>query len=164
MPDPVVSLEGRVDPESEAGPGGFGRAGAPGGAGDPVPGGAAGFVLHDMFDLPFEEIALMVGRSATAARQLASRARRRVKGSAVPVDSDRAVNARSSTLSWPPANGGLRAPWFGCWTRTSCGGPMSTASSAARSGWLQSALGGARRAGAMTVLPVLVNGSAGAWW
>jgi RNA polymerase sigma-70 factor (ECF subfamily) len=38
------------------------------------------FVLHDMFDLPFEEIAPMVGRSSTAARQLASRARRRVKG------------------------------------------------------------------------------------
>jgi RNA polymerase sigma-70 factor (ECF subfamily) len=40
------------------------------------------FVLHDMFDLPFEEIAPIVGRSPTAARQLASRARRRVQGSA----------------------------------------------------------------------------------
>ena len=38
------------------------------------------FVLHDMFDLPFEEIAPIVGRSAAAARQLASRARRRVRG------------------------------------------------------------------------------------
>lgn len=38
------------------------------------------FVLHDMFDLPFEEIAPIVGRSPTAARQLASRARRRVRG------------------------------------------------------------------------------------
>lgn len=38
------------------------------------------FVLHDMFDLPFEEIATIVGRSPTAARQLASRARRRVRG------------------------------------------------------------------------------------
>src|SRR5262249_12831288 len=36
------------------------------------------FVLHDMFDLPFDEIGSIVGRSATAARQLASRARRRV--------------------------------------------------------------------------------------
>ena len=42
------------------------------------------FVLHDMFDLPFEEIAPIVGRSTAAARQLASRARRRVKGAAVP--------------------------------------------------------------------------------
>src|SRR5208283_3061571 len=46
------------------------------------------FVLHDMFDLPFEEIAPMVGRSPTAARQLASRARRRVRGAAVPPDAD----------------------------------------------------------------------------
>src|SRR5205823_11085850 len=38
------------------------------------------FVLHDMFALPFEEIAPIVGRSAEAARQLASRARRRVQG------------------------------------------------------------------------------------
>jgi RNA polymerase sigma-70 factor (ECF subfamily) len=38
------------------------------------------FVLHDMFDLPFEEIAPIVGRSAATARQLASRARRRVQG------------------------------------------------------------------------------------
>jgi RNA polymerase sigma factor (sigma-70 family) len=43
------------------------------------------FVLHDMFDLPFDEIAPMVGRSPAAARQLASRARRRVRGNEVPV-------------------------------------------------------------------------------
>jgi RNA polymerase sigma factor (sigma-70 family) len=42
------------------------------------------FVLHDMFQLPFEEIAPMVGRSPAAARQLASRARRRVKGAEIP--------------------------------------------------------------------------------
>jgi RNA polymerase sigma-70 factor, ECF subfamily len=46
------------------------------------------FVLHDMFDLSFDEIAPIVGRSSAAARQLASRARRRVKGAAVP-DADR---------------------------------------------------------------------------
>jgi RNA polymerase sigma-70 factor (ECF subfamily) len=44
------------------------------------------FVLHDMFDLPFEEIARIVGRSATATRQLASRARRRVKGAPTSED------------------------------------------------------------------------------
>jgi RNA polymerase sigma factor (sigma-70 family) len=38
------------------------------------------FVLHDLFDVPFDEIAPIVGRSPTAARQLASRARRRVRG------------------------------------------------------------------------------------
>jgi RNA polymerase sigma-70 factor (ECF subfamily) len=37
------------------------------------------FVLHDLFDVPFEEIAPIVGRTPTAARQLASRARRRVR-------------------------------------------------------------------------------------
>jgi RNA polymerase sigma-70 factor (ECF subfamily) len=42
------------------------------------------FVLHDMFAVPFEEIAPIVGRSADAARQLASRARRRVRGGAAP--------------------------------------------------------------------------------
>jgi RNA polymerase sigma-70 factor, ECF subfamily len=42
------------------------------------------FVLHDMFAVPFEEIAPIVGRSVTAARQLASRARRRVQGAPVP--------------------------------------------------------------------------------
>jgi RNA polymerase sigma-70 factor, ECF subfamily len=46
------------------------------------------FVLHDMFDLPFEEIAPIVRRSPTAARQLASRARRRVRGASVSFDAD----------------------------------------------------------------------------
>jgi RNA polymerase sigma-70 factor (ECF subfamily) len=42
------------------------------------------FVLHDLFDMPFEEIAPIVGRSVEAARQLASRARRRVRGGDAP--------------------------------------------------------------------------------
>jgi RNA polymerase sigma factor (sigma-70 family) len=46
------------------------------------------FVLHDMFDLPFDVIAPIVGRSPAAARQLASRARRRVKGTDALPDSD----------------------------------------------------------------------------
>jgi RNA polymerase sigma-70 factor (ECF subfamily) len=44
------------------------------------------FVLHDMFDLPFDDIAPIVGRSTIATRQLASRARRRVQGA--PKDRD----------------------------------------------------------------------------
>jgi len=52
------------------------------------------FVLHDMFDLPFDEIAPIVGRSSTATRQLASRARRRVKGVAPVSDSDVARQRR----------------------------------------------------------------------
>ena len=49
------------------------------------------FVLHDMFSVPFEEIAPVVGRSPTAARQLASRARRRVQGEAHVPDADLAT-------------------------------------------------------------------------
>jgi hypothetical protein len=46
------------------------------------------FVLHDMFAMPFDEIAAIVGRSPTAARQLASRARRRVRRAAPVPDAD----------------------------------------------------------------------------
>ena len=42
------------------------------------------FVLHDLFSLPFDDIASVMGRSAVAVRQLASRARRRVQGRPVP--------------------------------------------------------------------------------
>ncbi|MEV7235279.1 sigma-70 family RNA polymerase sigma factor [Streptomyces sp. NPDC051020] len=46
------------------------------------------FVLHDLFAVPFDEIGPMIERSPTAARQLASRARRRVKGAAPVPDAD----------------------------------------------------------------------------
>ncbi len=46
------------------------------------------FVLHDMFAVPFDEIAAMVDRSPEATRQLASRARRRVREAAPPPDPD----------------------------------------------------------------------------
>ena len=52
------------------------------------------FVLHDMFDFSFDEIAPIVGRSAVAARQLASRARRRVQGAAAASDVDRVHQRR----------------------------------------------------------------------
>jgi RNA polymerase sigma factor (sigma-70 family) len=52
------------------------------------------FVLHDMFGVPFEEIAPMVDRTPTAARQLASRARRRVRGAAPKQDPDLAQQRR----------------------------------------------------------------------
>jgi RNA polymerase sigma-70 factor (ECF subfamily) len=84
LPDPVISPAGELGPEGEAL------------LADSVglallvvldalaPAERLAFVLHDMFELPFEEIAPMVGRSPTAARQLASRARRRVKGAEIP--------------------------------------------------------------------------------
>lgn len=52
------------------------------------------FVLHDMFGVAFEEIAPIVGRNATSARQLASRARRRVQGGDVEADAGRLEQAR----------------------------------------------------------------------
>jgi len=48
------------------------------------------FVLHDLFAVPFDEIGSIVGRSPAAAKQLASRARRRVRGSRSPSDAGRA--------------------------------------------------------------------------
>ena len=52
------------------------------------PGERLAFVLHDMFAVPFDEIASIVGRSPVAARQLASRARRRLQGEAAIPDAD----------------------------------------------------------------------------
>jgi RNA polymerase sigma factor (sigma-70 family) len=84
LPDPVVSSEQRRQPEEEAL------------LADSVslallvvldtltPAERLAFVLHDMFQLPFQEIAPMVQRSPEAARQLASRARRRVKAAQLP--------------------------------------------------------------------------------
>lgn len=85
LPDPVVTGDGSLQPEDEAV------------LADQVglallvvldslsPAERLAFVLHDMFELPFEEIASIVGRSTVATRQLASRARRRVKGADIPV-------------------------------------------------------------------------------
>lgn len=84
VPDPIVSPEVGVDPEQEAL------------LGDSVglamlvvldslaPAERVAFVLHDVFAVPFDEIAPIVGRTPTAARQLASRARRRVQGAPMP--------------------------------------------------------------------------------
>src|SRR5213593_1064783 len=89
VPEPTVSREDRTHPEHDAL------------LADSVglallvvletlaPAERVAFVLHDLFDLPFDEIAPIVGRSPAAARQLASRARRRVQGATAP-DVDRA--------------------------------------------------------------------------
>src|SRR3989441_6466995 len=88
VPDPIVSREDGIDPEHEAL------------LADSVglallvvldtlkPAERLAFVLHDIFAVPFDEIARVVGRSPTAARQLASRARRRVQGAATVPDVD----------------------------------------------------------------------------
>src|SRR4051794_29734166 len=88
VPEPIVSRADGLDPEQEAL------------LADSVglallvvlemlaPAERLAFVLHDMFAVPFDEIAPIVGRSPTAARQLASRARRRVQGEAPPPSAD----------------------------------------------------------------------------
>jgi RNA polymerase sigma-70 factor, ECF subfamily len=94
VPDPVVSREDGTQPEHEAL------------LADSVglallvvldtlgPAERLAFVLHDMFGVPFDEIAGMVDRSPDAARQLASRARRRVQGAAPVPDADLAAQRR----------------------------------------------------------------------
>jgi RNA polymerase sigma-70 factor (ECF subfamily) len=88
LPEPVVSRADGVDPEQEAL--------LAEGVGLALlvvletlaPAERLAFVLHDLFAVPFEEIAPIVGRTEAAARQLASRARRRVQGSAPVPDAD----------------------------------------------------------------------------
>ncbi len=84
LPDPILSPQDGIDPEQEAV------------LGDSVglamlvvldsltPAERVAFVLHDVFAVPFDEIAPIVGRTPTATRQLASRARRRIQGAPVP--------------------------------------------------------------------------------
>jgi RNA polymerase sigma-70 factor (ECF subfamily) len=88
MPEPIISPADGVEPEQEAL------------LADSVglallvvlemltPAERLAFVLHDMFGVPFDEVAPIVGRSPTATRQLASRARRRVQGAEVGPDAD----------------------------------------------------------------------------
>jgi len=88
LPEPVVSVEDESDPEHEAL-----LADSVGLAMLVVldtltPAERIAFVLHDMFDVPFDDIAGLVDRSPAATRQLASRARRRVHGAAPSPDPD----------------------------------------------------------------------------
>jgi RNA polymerase sigma factor (sigma-70 family) len=64
------------------------------------------FVLHDSFGLPFEEVAPVVGRSPAAARQLASRARRRVRAGAVVTQPDQVRQRRVVEAYLAAARGG----------------------------------------------------------
>ncbi len=64
------------------------------------------FVLHDMFAVPFEEIAPVVGCSPVAARQLASRARRRVRGAAPVPDVDLEQQRKIVNAFFAAARGG----------------------------------------------------------
>jgi RNA polymerase sigma-70 factor (ECF subfamily) len=106
VPEPIVSGEDGVDPEHEAL------------LADSVglallvvletlsPAERLAFVLHDMFAVPFDDIAPLVERTPAAARQLASRARRRVQGAAPVPDSDVARQRRLVDAFLAAARGG----------------------------------------------------------
>jgi len=116
LPDPVISPDGETQPEEQAL------------MADSVslallvvldtltPDERLAFVLHDMFDLPFTEIAAMVGRTPAAAKQLASRARR----PAAPIGPG---SARWSMPSSPPPAKATSTLWLPCSTPTSWHGP-----------------------------------------
>jgi RNA polymerase sigma-70 factor (ECF subfamily) len=164
MPDPVVSREGQPDPEQQAV------------LADSVglallvvletldPPERLAFVLHDMFDLPFDEIAPMLGRSEIAVRQLASRARRRVQGVAVPpIERDLARQREIVDAFFAAGRAGdfdalIRVLHPDVVLRSDVPkiGEQRGARRVARM-----ALGGARR-GSASVIHVLVNGAAGA--
>jgi RNA polymerase sigma factor (sigma-70 family) len=125
------------------------------------------FVLHDMFQLPFEEIAPMVGRSPQAARQLASRARRRVRGAEIPLaDADLARQRAVVDAFFRAARGGdfdslvtlldpdvvLRSDYGG---RRPAAPKVTRGAAAVASQALLGALPGAE------LHPALVNGAAG---
>jgi RNA polymerase sigma factor (sigma-70 family) len=103
LPDPIITMEGDPSDEAELA--------------DSVglallvvlevlpPAERLAFVLHDLFAVPFDEIAEIVDRSPEAARQLASRARRRVRGAQVP-DPDVASQRRVVDAFFRAARGG----------------------------------------------------------
>lgn len=105
-PERIARREGRIDPEQEAL------------LADSVglallvvletlaPAERVAFVLHDMFAVPFEEIAPIVGRSPSAARQLASRARRRVQGMGTVPEADLSRQREVANAFLAAARGG----------------------------------------------------------
>jgi RNA polymerase sigma-70 factor (ECF subfamily) len=167
VPDPIVGPEPGVDPEHEAV------------LADSVglallvvldtltPAERLAFVLHDMFAVPYEEIAPMVDRSPVATRQLASRARRRVQGRAPVPDPDLARQREVVDAFFAAARDGdfdglvavldpdvvLRADGGAARTRPTVmlRGARAVAENASLAGKL-----------ARSVRPALVNGAAGA--
>jgi RNA polymerase sigma-70 factor (ECF subfamily) len=167
LPDPIVTSANRIDPEQEVL------------LADSVglallvvlqtlaPAERLAFVLHDMFAVPFEEIALVVDRSPASARQLASRARRRVRGSAAVPEIDLAKQREVVDAFLTAARGGD----FEALVAVLDPDVVLRADTGALPGITTRVLHGAAavasqalmfsRMARSTSLPVLVNGSAG---
>jgi len=106
VPEPITSREGEIDPEQEVL------------LADSVglallvvldtltPAERLAFVLHDIFAVPFDEIAPIVERSETATRQLASRARRRVQGRTMAPDADLTLQRKGVDAFLAASRGG----------------------------------------------------------
>jgi RNA polymerase sigma-70 factor (ECF subfamily) len=164
VPDPVVSRDDGTQPEHEAL------------LADSVglallvvldtlaPAERLAFVLHDMFGVPFDEIGGMVDRSPAAARQLASRARRRVQGAAPVPDADLAAQRRVVDAFFAAARDGdfdaLVAVLHPDVVSRGDGGPGASAVVRGARQVAARALTFARLA--PFVRPALVNGAAGA--
>jgi RNA polymerase sigma factor (sigma-70 family) len=166
MPEPIVSREEGTDPEHAAL------------LADSVglallvvletltPGERLALVLHDMFAMPFEEIAPIVGRSPAAARQLASRARRRVQGAATVSDADLTAQREVVDAFLAAARDGDFDALFAVLdpdvVLRADGGAALPGASGVRRGARAVATGAANfPRGGLVVQPALINGAAG---
>ncbi|HEX2131168.1 MAG TPA: RNA polymerase sigma factor SigJ [Actinophytocola sp.] len=166
MPDPLISRADGLDPEQEAL-----LADSVGLAmlvvlDTLVPAERLAFVLHDMFAVPFDEIAPMLERSPAATRQLASRARRRVRDAAPAPDPDLASQRKVVDAFFAAARDGDLDALVSVLDpdvvlRADGGGARGRATFAVRGprNVLEHTVTGARWASA--VRPALVNGGAG---
>ncbi|HEV7663809.1 MAG TPA: sigma-70 family RNA polymerase sigma factor [Chloroflexota bacterium] len=167
LADPLISLDNLVDPEQEVL-----LADSVGLALQVVletlaPPERLAFVLHDMFDVPFDEIAPLVGCSVEAARQMASRARRRVRGSTQP-DAELVAQRRVVDAFVAAARGGdLQAliavldPNVVSRSPADPAHPERIRVIRGADAVARAALGGARTAATGLLRPVLMNGAAG---
>ena len=166
LPEPMVSRGDGIDPEHEAL------------LADSVglallvvldtlaPAERLAFVLHDMFAVPFDEIAPIVGRSPAAARQLASRARRRVQGAATVPDADLTRRRKLIDAFLAASRGGDFKALFALLDPDVM---LRADHAAVQMGAAKEVRGAAAVADtfsgrARTARPALVNGAAGAVW
>ena len=167
MPEPIVSIDERPGPEEQAL--------IADGVGLALyvvletlsPSERLAFVLHDMFAVPFEEIAAIVGRSPEATRQLASRARRRVRGARAEPDVELTDQQRVVDAFFAAARNGdfdalleLLDPEVALRVDAGPGSPLAHPPIVGRA----AVLAEAQRWSALTPLsrPAIVNGAAGA--